>query len=57
MIKDDIELDKMSISEKKKKLGLLESELSDRQGELQTLASRSQTEFCNLIGQHFEIIF
>ena len=57
MIKDDIEVDKMSISEKKKKLGLLESELSDRQGELQTLASQSQTELCNLVGQHFEIIF
>ena len=48
----------MSVSEKKKKLGLLESEkLSDRQGELQTLTSRSQTEFYNLIGQHFEIMF
>jgi len=57
MIKDDIEVDKMSISEKKKKLGLLESELSDRQGELQTLASQSQTELCNLVGQHFEIMF
>lgn len=56
-IRDSIKVNKMSISEKRRKLELLESELSQKQGDLRTLVSRSQIEFSNIIGQHYDIIF
>jgi hypothetical protein len=54
---DNIKLNKVNISEQKTRLGLLESELLEMQGNLTTLISRSQRELSSVTGHQYKIIF
>jgi hypothetical protein len=56
-IKDSIKVNEMSINEKRRKLESLESELSEKERDFRSLVSRSEIEFSNIIGQHYEITF
>jgi hypothetical protein len=57
MLGDNIKLNKMSISEQRTRLGVLESELLEMQGDFTTLISKSQEELSNVTGQQYKIIF
>ena len=57
MLGDNIKLNKISISEQRARLELLESELLEMQGNLTTLISRSQRELSSVTGQQYKITF
>jgi hypothetical protein len=46
-----------AIIEKRRALELLEAEVSEKQGDVDNLISKSQSELFKTVGQHYNIIF